>query len=83
MILLGAPYWYHFIYYINETGTVIYRSKMSHGNNSKKNFEVYTAEEFIAAISQHIPEKSFQMVYATMDGIKINSNDNDISTSAS
>jgi len=48
--------------YINETGTVIYRSKMSHGNNNKKNFEVYTAEEFIAAIAQHIPEKSFQMV---------------------
>ena len=35
---------------------------MSHGNNNKKNFEVYTAEEFIAAIAQHIPEKSFQMV---------------------
>jgi len=46
--------------YINETGTVIYRSKMTHGNNNKKNFELYTAEEFIAAIAQHIPEKSFQ-----------------------
>ena len=29
---------------------------------SKKNFQIYTAEEFIAAITQHIPEKSFQMV---------------------
>ena len=48
--------------YIEETATVIYRSKMAHGNNSKKNFEVYRAEEFIAAIAQHIPEKSFQMV---------------------
>jgi len=48
--------------YINETATVSYRSKMSHGNNSKKNLEVYTAEKFIAAITQHIPEKSFQMV---------------------
>ena len=48
--------------YTNETATVIYRSKMSHGNNNKKNFEVYTAEKFIAAITQHIPEKSFQMV---------------------
>jgi hypothetical protein len=48
--------------YIEEIATVIYRSKMSHGNNSKKNFEVYTAEEFIAAIAQHIPEKLFQMV---------------------
>ncbi len=47
--------------YIEETATVIYRSKMSHGNNSKKNFEVYTAEEFIAAITQHIPEKLFQI----------------------
>jgi hypothetical protein len=47
--------------YINETGTVIYRSKMTHGNNNKKNFEVYTAEEFIAAITQHIPEKLFQI----------------------
>ena len=35
--------------YIKETATVIYRSKMTHGNNRKKNFQVYTAEEFIAA----------------------------------
>jgi len=35
---------------------------MTHGNNNKKNFELYTAEEFLAAITQHIPEKSFQMV---------------------
>ena len=35
---------------------------MTHGNDNKKNFELYTAEEFIAAITQHIPEKSFQMV---------------------
>jgi hypothetical protein len=35
---------------------------MSHGNNNKKNFEVYPPEEFLAAITQHIPEKSFQMV---------------------
>ena len=44
-----------------QTGTVIYRSKMTHGEN-KRNFQIYTAEEFIAAITQHIPEKSFQMV---------------------
>jgi hypothetical protein len=25
-------------------------------------FEMFTAEEFIAAITQHIPDKSFQMV---------------------
>jgi hypothetical protein len=34
---------------------------MTHGGN-KKNFEVFSAEEFIAAITQHIPDKSFQMV---------------------
>jgi hypothetical protein len=33
---------------------------MSHGGN-KKNFEIFTPEEFIAAITQHIPDKSFQM----------------------
>ncbi len=47
--------------YNQEAGTVIYRSKMSQGK-SRKNFQIYTAEEFIAAITQHIPEKSFQMV---------------------
>ncbi len=35
---------------------------MTHGNNNKKNFVVYPPEDFIAAITQHIPEKSFQMV---------------------
>ncbi|MCR4291367.1 MAG: transposase [Candidatus Kuenenia sp.] len=53
--------------YNQETGTVIYRSKMSHGKNGvlhkfSTSFQIYTAEEFIAAITQHIPEKSFQMV---------------------
>jgi hypothetical protein len=33
---------------------------MSHGKN-KKNFEIFDAEEFIARITQHIPEKSFQL----------------------
>ena len=47
--------------YIKETGSVIYRSKMTHGEN-KRNFQVYSAEEFIAGITQHIPEKSAQMV---------------------
>jgi len=36
-----------------ETGTVIYHSKMTHGKD-KKNFKVYTAEAFIAAITQQI-----------------------------
>ena len=55
--------------YNRETGTVIYRSKMSQGKSKKStdappgvSTQIYTAEEFIAAITQHIPEKSFQMV---------------------
>ena len=47
--------------YNEENGTVIYHSKITHGT-SKKNFEVYTVEEFIAAVTQHIPDKSYQMV---------------------
>jgi len=44
-----------------DTGTVLYRSGMTHGSN-KKNFEIFTAERFIAAITQRIPEKNFQVV---------------------
>ncbi len=45
--------------YIEKTGKVIYRNgKMQKGKN-KKNFTVYTAEEFIAAITQHIPKPDF------------------------
>ncbi len=46
--------------YNEENGTVIYRSKMH--AKTKRNFEVFSAEDFIAAITQHIPEKGFQMV---------------------
>ena len=49
------------ITYIEDTGKVLYRSAMTHGSN-KKNFEIFTPEEFIAAITQHIPDKHFQMV---------------------
>ena len=34
---------------------------MTHGK-SRQNFEIFTGTEFIAAITQHIPEKSFQLV---------------------
>jgi hypothetical protein len=34
---------------------------MIHGTN-RKNLEIFGAEEFIAAITQHIPPKSYQMV---------------------
>jgi hypothetical protein len=46
-----------------ETGdsSVIYRSKMSHGKN-KRNFQVFTPLDFIAAITAHIPDPYFQLV---------------------
>jgi hypothetical protein len=47
--------------YNEETSSVIYRSKMSHGKN-KKNFKVFSPIEFIAVITQHIPERSFQLL---------------------
>ena len=47
--------------YVAETASVVYHSSMTHGA-SKKNFEIFTAEEFIAAITQHIPPKGYQMV---------------------
>ena len=34
---------------------------MTHGRN-KKNFEIFSALDYIAAITQHIPEQSFQLV---------------------
>ena len=41
--------------------SVIYRSKMTHGKN-KRNFQVFSPLEFIASITQHIPEQLFQLV---------------------
>ena len=46
--------------YNEESGTVIYRSKKHF--NTKRNFEVFKAIDFIANLTQHIPEKSFQLV---------------------
>ena len=55
-------------------GTVIYRSRTRPAAalgrqgrrrmhaKTKRNFEIFSAEEFIAAITQHIPDKGFQMV---------------------
>ena len=42
--------------YKEETGTAIYRSKMTHGK-SRTNFRIFAAEEFIATITQHIPRE--------------------------
>ncbi len=47
--------------YEEGDSSVIYRSKMTHGKN-KKNFQVFSPLEFIASITQHIPEPSFQLV---------------------
>ncbi len=46
--------------YVESTGTVIYRSKMSHGGN-KKNFQTFSALEVIAVITQHIPDRLIQI----------------------
>lgn len=45
-----------------ETGdsSVIYHSKMSHGKN-KRNFQVFSPLEIIAAITLHIPDPYFQL----------------------
>ena len=46
--------------YNAQNSTVLYRSRMH--AKTKRNFEIFSAEEFIAAITQHIPDKGFQMV---------------------
>lgn len=48
----------------NETTSMVVSLKMPHskGEGGKKNFAVYPACDFIAAITQHIPEKRCQMV---------------------
>ena len=64
------------ITYVEGSGKVLYRSGMAHGA-TRKNFEVFSAEEFIAAITEHIPDKhsrigvrdKLQMV-GTMAGIR-------------
>jgi hypothetical protein len=44
----------------NPDGTIIYRSEMN--EKIHRNFEIFSPCDFIAAITQHIPDKSFQMV---------------------
>ena len=59
--VIRNPFSVEKIHYQQQNGTVIYKSKMTHGKN-KKNFKLFKANEFIAAITQHIPDKSFQLV---------------------
>jgi len=49
--------------YEEGDSSVIYRSRMSHGKN-KRNFQVFSPLEFIASITQHIPEPYFQLTRA-------------------
>lgn len=59
--ILRNPFSVEKIHYQRQSGQVVYRSKMTHGKH-KRNFEIFSAAEFIATITQHIPEKSFQLV---------------------
>lgn len=62
--ILRNPFSVSKIKYTAHTGMVIYKSKMTHRKikGGKKNFGIFTAEEFIASITQHIPDKNFQLV---------------------
>jgi hypothetical protein len=46
--------------YFPQTGRVIYHSRLN--PTTRRNFEVFTATDFLAAVTQHIPEKGAQMV---------------------
>ena len=59
--IIRNPFSLDKVSYIEKSGMVIYRSRMTHGKN-KKNYKLFSAIEFIAAVTQHIPEKSFQLV---------------------
>jgi hypothetical protein len=67
--ILRNPFSLDKMTYNDKSRTVIYSSKMTHGKN-RKNFNAYTAEEFIAAITHHIPENRFRWS-VTMDDIQI------------
>jgi len=54
--MLRAPFSLQKITWKPETQTVIYRSKPHH--NTKRNFEIFTAVDFLAALIDHIPPKS-------------------------
>jgi len=59
--IIRSPFSLGKMQYVAESGKVVYQPKMTHGRN-KRNFKIFDAEEFIAAITQHIPEKGFQLV---------------------
>ena len=45
----------------SPTDVVIYRSRLNAKIN--RNFEVFTATDFLAAITQHIPDKGARKVF--------------------
>ena len=49
------------INYRRPSGKIFYKSKLTYGKH-ERNFGIFAAEEFIATITQHILEKSFQLV---------------------
>jgi len=58
--MLRNPFALSKMTYNEHSATVIYRSKPDY--HSKCNFKVFSAEAFIAAITQHIPAHGFQNV---------------------
>lgn len=62
--ILRNPFAQGKITFNDATAMVVYKSKMTQGKTEggKKNFAVYPVCDFIAAITQHIPEKGSQMV---------------------
>ncbi len=64
--LIRNPFSEQKMTYNEENGTVIYRSRMH--AKTKRNFEIFSAEDFIAAITQHIPDKGFQTCTAVAMG---------------
>lgn len=68
--ILRNPYLVEKSHYQLDSGKVVYKSKMTHGKH-RRNFEVFSAKAFIVTITQHIPEKSFQLVrdYGWISGL--------------
>ena len=58
--IIRSPFSLEKMRYFADTRQVLYRSK--YNKKTQRNFEVYPVHDFIAAITQHIPDKGFQMV---------------------
>ena len=46
--------------YLPQNGRVVYHSRMN--QTTRRNFEVFTAVDFLAAVTRHIPDKGAQIV---------------------